>query len=125
MPDSTILLFDELGRAYRFTSEEQVRPFRVDARTFAGLARQRAAAPAGTDAGTEVSGRHLGSDSEFYHTEWEYGPLRFEGQDGYVGDYLCLHAHLSQFSPRADYDPSCDMIPMGASAASNEEIEAR
>lgn len=129
-PKKATFLFDSAGRPYRFASKAEIADHQVDARTCPGFATDKASAPPEvaqqrpklqTD---EVSGRHLTPDSEFYHTNWEWGVLEFDGQEELVGSYFCCHAHCSPVDARAAYDPSCDMISMDMDelAADDEEF---
>jgi hypothetical protein len=136
MPDQKrpVILFDQDGHTYRFASEADVLPHRVSARTFSGIAAQRSSAaetpsPASDDPEAEVSGRHLGADSEFYHTSWEWGRLWFDGQDNLKGEFLCKHRHFSHVDARAYYDPAEEIIPApeddDSEVSAHEDLRAR
>lgn len=118
--DRPVYLFDTAGHTYRFANTQEILHRRVDARTCSGMAASQGRAPAeiarhqSNREKPEVGGRHLDPQSEFYHTDWQWGDLEFDGQNGLTGSFFCCHAHYSPVDARAFYDPSCDMLPVAA-----------
>lgn len=54
----------------------------------------------------------MSESTEARSSEWQWGPLQFDGLFGYHGLRLCFHRYPDPESPEAEVDPAKDIIPL-------------
>ncbi len=125
------IVFDRQGRAYSIPAHLDIEPYQNSPCTYPGFAGEPRPAPAPPGSpcpgpgGAEVAvARHFDSESDFYHTDWQWGEVEFAGQHGLRGIYLCYHAHRSTESAIADFDPSCEMVKIEEEAGADDGVFA-